>query len=129
MFHMLTTSESYGEEQIARDEDIPCLLRVSSSLDLHDHPFVTTSTIVLQTKASCLPPYLLLLGTNPNQQFDVIDATAAPGNKTTFLGDLLRERGTVFAFDHSESRYRTLVQRCESFGSGNVMVMTGCSLD
>ena len=126
---MFTTSESFGEEQIARDEDIPCLLRVSSSLDLHAHPFVTTSTVVLQTKASCLPPYLLLQDTNPSQQFDVIDATAAPGNKTTFLGDLLRERGTVFAFDRSESRYKTLMQRCESFGSGNVRVMMDSSLD
>ena len=62
--------------------------------------------------------------TNPKESFDVIDSTAAPGNKTTFLGDLLRDRGTVFAFDRDAKRFQILSQRCEAFGSGNVVVLT-----
>lgn len=61
--------------------------------------------------------------TNSEESFDVIDATAAPGNKTTFLGDLLRDRGTVFAFDRDEKRFKILSQRCEAFGSGNVVAL------
>ena len=57
---------------------------------------------------------------NSEAHFDVIDATAAPGNKTTFLGDLLRDRGTVFAFDRDQKRFQTLSERCEAYGSGNV---------
>lgn len=73
---------------------IPCLLRIPSSVDLHSHPLVSSLSIILQTKASCFPPFLLLrdIDSNPDSplHFDVIDATAAPGNKTTFLGDILR---------------------------------------
>ena len=62
--------------------------------------------------------------------FDVIDATAAPGNKTTFLGDIMRNQytprihlthsGTVYAFDRDRKRYELLKDRCERYGSGNV---------
>lgn len=116
-------SESYGKEQICRDALIPCVLRIPASLDIHENPLVTSSTVILQTKASCLPPFFLMAKTNPKESFDVIDATAAPGNKTTFLGDLLRDRGTVFAFDRDAKRFQILSQRCEAFGSGNVVVL------
>ena len=115
--------ESYGKEQVSRDTLIPCVLRIPASLDIHDNPLVTSSTVILQTKASCLPPFFLMAKTNPKERFDVIDATAAPGNKTTFLGDLLRDRGTVFAFDRDAKRFQILSQRCEAFGSGNVVVL------
>lgn len=113
---------------------ISCILRIPSSVDLHSHPLVTSLSIILQTKASCFPPFLLLrdIESNPDSplHFDVIDATAAPGNKTTFLGDILRGQlfthrciiasGTVFAFDRDEKRYQLLKSRCDSYGSGNV---------
>lgn len=76
---------------------ISCLIRIPSSLDLHQHPLVQSHSIILQTKASCFPPFFLLndlydAPTESTPAFDVIDATAAPGNKTTFLGDILRTR-------------------------------------
>ena len=122
-------SERFGSEQISRDQLIPCVLRIPASLDLHDDLLVTSSTIIFQTKASCLPPFFLMAKTNSEESFDVIDATAAPGNKTTFLGDLLRDRGTVFAFDRDEKRFKILSQRCEAFGSGNVVVLLLWQID
>ncbi|KAK8830502.1 hypothetical protein WA577_004235 [Blastocystis sp. JDR] len=113
-----------SEDQIKEDDMISCILRIPSSVDLHSHPLVTSLSIILQTKASCFPPFLLLrdIESNPDSplHFDVIDATAAPGNKTTFLGDILRGHGTVFAFDRDEKRYQLLKSRCDSYGSGNV---------
>ena len=72
-----------------------CVLKIRHSIDLHTHPLVLSQSVILQTKASCFPPFLLLRdlydGTKHlPERCDVIDATAAPGNKTTFLGDILR---------------------------------------
>ena len=60
-------SESYGKEQICRDSLIPCVLRIPASLDIHENPLVTSSTVILQTKASCLPPFFLMAKTNPKE--------------------------------------------------------------
>ena len=89
--------EELGEENVQRDEFIDCILRIPHAVDLHKHPLVLSQSIILQTKASCFPPYLLLRdlydGTKQlPKRCDVIDATAAPGNKTTFLGDILRKQ-------------------------------------
>ena len=46
-----------------------------------------------------------------NQRLDVIDACAAPGNKTSHLSAILHSRnvkGKVFAFDKDEKRLGTL---------------------
>ena len=117
---------------------ISCIVHIPQSLDLHDHPLIQSHSLILQTKASCLPPYFLLqdLYDNPSASspcFDVIDATAAPGNKTTFLGDILRNRyllfhslhsrGTVYAFDRDERRFHILESRCTAYGVGNVLDM------
>ena len=126
--------EIIDPKEITQDEMIPCILRIPSSVDLHDHPLVSSLSIILQTKASCFPPFLLLrdVFSNPKTSltFDVIDATAAPGNKTTFLGDIMRNQytpqihlthsGTVYAFDRDRKRYELLKDRCERYGSGNV---------
>ena len=89
--------EEYGEENVHRDDLIDCILRIPHSIDLHNHPLVLSQSIILQTKASCFPPYLLLRDLYDGskqlpERCDVIDATAAPGNKTTFLGDILRKQ-------------------------------------
>lgn len=93
--HSRSSLEEYGNDNIQRDELIDCLLKISFSIDLHAHPLVLSQSIILQTKASCFPPFLLLRDLYDgskclSERCDVIDATAAPGNKTTFLGDILR---------------------------------------
>ena len=108
---------------------IPCILRIPHSIDLHEHPLVLSSSIILQTKATCFPPVFLLsdLFDHPSSSspcFDVIDATAAPGNKTTFLGDILRNRGTVYAFDRDPKRFAVLQHRTSEYASGNVFDIT-----
>lgn len=49
--------------------------------DLHDHPAVLSGKLVLQSRASCLPAVALA----PGKGWTVLDACAAPGNKTTHL--------------------------------------------
>ncbi|MGH0155640.1 UNVERIFIED_CONTAM: hypothetical protein FKN15_059527 [Acipenser sinensis] len=55
-------------------------------------------------QASCLPAFLL----NPPAGAHVIDACAAPGNKTSHLAAVLGNRGKLFAFDLDPKRLSTM---------------------
>lgn len=69
------------------DHTIPDLVCVPSSQDLANTKAYKQGKIVFQDKASCFPAYLL----DPQAaQGDVIDACAAPGNKTTHLAAILQ---------------------------------------
>jgi 16S rRNA C967 or C1407 C5-methylase (RsmB/RsmF family) len=50
---------------------------------------------VLQSRASCMPAHALA----PQPGWAVVDACAAPGNKTTHLAALMANRGTITAFE------------------------------
>ncbi|KNC49177.1 NSUN5 protein [Thecamonas trahens ATCC 50062] len=60
--------------------------------------------IILQDKASCFPAALLA----PPPHASVIDACAAPGNKTSHLVARMGGDGRVIAFDKSRTRMATL---------------------
>ena len=52
------------------------------------------SQIMFSFQASCLPAFLL----NPKQTSKVIDACAAPGNKTTHLSAIMSNQGYTYDF-------------------------------
>lgn len=68
------------------DEHIPGLVAISPSIDLSKHAAYHAGKIIFQDKASCFPAYLL--DPTPEDRH-VIDACAAPGNKTTHLAAIL----------------------------------------
>lgn len=82
--------------------------------------------VVLQDKASCFPACLL----DPRGEGDVVDACAAPGNKTTHLAGILAERGAegsrVFAFEKDRRRAEVLEGMVGKAGAeGTVVVNKG----
>lgn len=75
------------------DAHVTDLLRFSPGARFQDDPLLAEGKIILQDKASCFPA--LVLSPPSDESSVVIDATAAPGNKTSHLSALMRGRGKV----------------------------------
>ncbi|SPO30471.1 uncharacterized protein UTRI_06401 [Ustilago trichophora] len=85
--------------------------------------------VVMQDLASCFPAYIL----DPPRGGTVVDATSAPGNKTSHLSAIMYSkrlsnnaedgeeddgaRGKIFAFERDAVRYKTLVKRLGAVGA------------
>lgn len=91
-------------KNFVKDLHLPELLVFSPKTDFHDHFLYKAGHIILQDKASCLPAYLL----NPPPGSHVIDACAAPGNKTSHLAAIMKNKGRLFAFDLDAKRLATM---------------------
>jgi 25S rRNA (cytosine2278-C5)-methyltransferase len=60
-------------------------------------PEYSDGRLILQDKASCFPAVVLAPPAHPGSI--IIDATAAPGNKTSHLSALMGNQGKVHALD------------------------------
>lgn len=82
--------------------------------------------LIAQDKASCLPPYILC-STLGETQVRAADATAAPGNKTSFLSALLQQKETtgsnVVAFEQDKYRFRTLEMMLKTAGCKSALTV------
>ena len=100
---------------------IPEVLEMAPGVDLHSHKLVRNGSIVLQSFASCLPAFIL----DPEPRWNVIDACAAPGNKTTHLAAIMSSKakklGKVFAFDKDPKRLERLKANVSLTGSSHII--------
>ncbi|SJX66375.1 uncharacterized protein SRS1_16696 [Sporisorium reilianum f. sp. reilianum] len=82
--------------------------------------------VVMQDLASCFPAYIL----DPPKGASVVDATSAPGNKTSHLSAIMftkrssslaqrtdEDTGRIDAFERDAVRYKTLVKRLAAVGA------------
>lgn len=111
-----------GGKQVLIDPHVPNLLAVTQGVDLTKTEAYTSGKIILQDKASCFPAYLL----DPRiEHGDVVDACAAPGNKTTHLAAILESHQSefqgpeqlIFAFEKDSRRAKTLDKMVKIAGS------------
>jgi 25S rRNA (cytosine2278-C5)-methyltransferase len=86
------------------DQHVKDLLVFPPGTDFSKCPDYKENKIILQDKASCFPPQVL----QPRPGAFVIDACAAPGNKTSQLCALVGSSGHVFAFERDSRRFQTL---------------------
>ena len=111
-----THSRSY-----ALDEHVPNLLAFPLlAVSLPKFAPYQDARLIAQDKASCFPAYLLLEGAEQSRAssvpITVLDATSAPGNKTSYASATLHRldststdgNGQVFAFERDDKRYQLL---------------------
>jgi putative methyltransferase len=112
------------------DSNIPNLLALPSRIDLTRAVAYLKGHIIFQDKASCFPAYLL--DPHPDDG-DVIDATAAPGNKTTHLAAFVSDRRQpggeqkVIAFERDKGRTFTLQKMVKLASADSIVQVKGAS--
>jgi putative methyltransferase len=104
------------------DEHLPELLVFPAGADLHDHPLVLDGSLILQSKASCMTARAL----DPQPGWMIVDACAAPGNKTTHLAALVsgkekKSKKLVIAFDKDPTRLKRLQENADRAGAGDII--------
>ncbi|KAI0833286.1 S-adenosyl-L-methionine-dependent methyltransferase [Trametes gibbosa] len=95
-----------SKKAFKQDDHIPDLFAFHPNARFTDDPLYLSGKIILQDKASCFPAHVLA----PPARDDsvVIDATAAPGNKTSHLCAIMQNKGKLFAFERDRKRFSTL---------------------
>ena len=114
-------NDSNSSKSFKVDGDIPNLLAFPTNSDFHKNKLYVDGHLIIQDKASCMPAFVL----NPAPESIVIDACAAPGNKTSHLAAIMKNSGKIFAFDISSRRLKTMdkllkkagVTNCETINS------------
>lgn len=106
------------------DLHIPNLIALLRSTDLCTSTAYKQGYLILQDKASCFPAYLL----NPRpEDGDVVDACAAPGNKTTHLAALLHNlsppklQRKIWACERDKARAVTLQNMISIAGADDLV--------
>ena len=106
------------------DKHIPNLLALPPAINLSKVAAYQNGSIILQDKASCFPAYIL----NPGpEDGDIIDACAAPGNKTTHVAALLQSyagsklKAKVWACERDKERSVSLKMMTDMAGAENIV--------
>ncbi|KAG8934770.1 hypothetical protein FRC01_000451 [Tulasnella sp. 417] len=105
-----------SEKEFHIDEHIDNLLVFPPKTSLLADAAYEDGRVILQDKASCFSAAILA----PSPNSIVIDATAAPGNKTTHLSALMDNTGRIVAFEKDRKRFTTLEKMVSKAGCKNV---------
>lgn len=92
------------------------MLKFPPGTQLHDHDLVRNGSLFLQGFGSSLVAHAL----NPEPNWKVIDACAAPGHKTIHLASLLPPPGRILAIDRNQSRLKRLNENISLSGATNI---------
>jgi 16S rRNA (cytosine1407-C5)-methyltransferase len=78
--------------------------------------------IYVQEATSMTPPLVLEIPEKINNDFKVLDMAAAPGSKTTQLGEYMKNKGILIANEIDYSRLGALKTNLERVGLTNVII-------
>jgi 16S rRNA (cytosine967-C5)-methyltransferase len=117
------------QQQIAYrgSSHIDYFVKVKSLSRIGQMDLFRNGMFTIQDESAALP--CLLLDARPGLQ--VIDMCAAPGGKTTHLGELMKNEGEILAVDKYEVKLQQIKGACERLGLKNVrlLAMDSSSMD
>jgi putative methyltransferase len=107
----LEAVKNLDDESFIADFHIKNLFVFPSSSKKHfaSNELAAEGKLLLQDKASCLPSFLL----DPPHKSTVLDMCAAPGNKTTHLAAIMKNKGKIYAIEMNARRFTTLSEMVE----------------
>lgn len=82
--------------------------------------YLTPGHAILQNLPSIICSKVL----DPKENDIILDMCAAPGNKTTHLAQLMKDRGVLIALDKSEKRIQLLMNKIRQFALKSVQCYT-----
>lgn len=94
---------------------------IGSKLNLRDFGPLKDGWVYIQDESSAFP--VLLLDPKPKQT--IIDLCAAPGGKTTFIAEKMKNTGQIIALDVNEEKRRLIQKNCLRLGITNVITAVG----
>ncbi|CEM20035.1 unnamed protein product [Vitrella brassicaformis CCMP3155] len=92
---------------------------LSSSVPIGATPEYMSGYYMLQSASSFLP--VMALAPQPGEK--VVDMAAAPGGKTTYIGQLMKSSGIIFANDAKKDRCTSLAANLHRMGILNSIVV------
>lgn len=102
------------------DKHVPNLLALPSKIDLTKSSAYLDGLLILQDKASCFSALLL----DPARwDGNVVDACAAPGNKTTHVASLMQDKkgANIHACERDKTRAESLAKLVNVAGAGKMV--------
>lgn len=123
--HRVEHWDQLSPGSIYYDEYVPNLFGIHPSEKITSHDLYRQGKIIIQDRASCFPAHIL----NPGKEDVVMDACAAPGNKTTHLaahimGDsdsLKNGQEQIHAFEKEPARAKVLQKMTSQAGCGSLV--------
>jgi 16S rRNA (cytosine967-C5)-methyltransferase len=101
--------------QFSRSAYLDFFVRVKHMTDISNSDLFQQGFFGVQDESAGLP--VLLLDPKPGDR--VLDLCAAPGGKTTFIGELMKNIGEIVAVDRYENRLNLVKQACRRHGIAN----------
>lgn len=112
-------SPGSGSSRLYIDATIPNLIAIPSAISIIKWPSYQNGSLIIQDRASCFPAQLLCH--NLPQTGSIIDACAAPGNKTTHMAALTHQssprRPRIHAVERDTARALVLTNMVKRAGA------------
>ncbi len=103
---------------IERSSVVPTVLRFHGPYNFEKSNLWKKGYIIIQEEAAAAAPLIL----NPKPGEVVVDLAAAPGGKTQFMAELMKNKGTIYAFDINRERIRRMREILRRTGVGIVKI-------
>ena len=104
---------------------IDYFIRVKSLSGISQMNIFQSGMFSIQDESAALPVLLLNLQATDR----VIDMCAAPGGKTTFIAELMKNQGCILAVDKYESKLKLITSSCDRLGIKNVQTIVADAND